>query len=394
MGNIEAVFVSAEKADITNVLHDSEELNGTIKLAENVINEMPSSLMVLNDYLQVVFTNQAMIDLLGISSEEILGKKLGEIINCIHVYECKSGYGTAECCSECGAFKTVLAAHENDAREETDLRITTTEGDSRDYKIWALPYCHNNKDYTVVSLMDIADTKRRQALEHTFLYDMNNTLSIISNYSQLIIEEEKPDKTAYYAEMVNVAAQNLINEIESQRNLTKAENRELPVELSLINSMDILDEITLYFSEYGEWQDRIILIGRHAEEFNICTDRSLLTRVLFNMVKNALEATSDDEKVFLTCMENDGLCVFSVNNPNFMPSSVQFQVFQRSFSTKGTGRGIGTYIMKLFGEKYLNGNVWFTSSEDEGTTFNISMDVNYSDVCNSLSMAEPSLSKH
>lgn len=393
MSNIEAMFTSAERADITNVLRDAEELNGT-KLAENVINEMPSSLMVLNNYLQVVFVNQGLKDLIGTSSDAILGKKMGEIINCVHAYECETGCGTAEICSECGAFKTVLAAHKNNAREETDMRITTTNGDSRDYKIWASLYSHNNKAYTAISLMDTADKKRRQALEHTFLHDVDNTLSVILNYSKMIIDDKKLDKSACYAEMVNAAAKDLKNEIESQRNLIQAESRELPVELSLINSMDILDEITLFFSEYEEWQDRTIMIGKHAEEFNICTDRSLLTRVLVNMTKNALEATSDGGNVFLTCMQKDGLCVFSVNNPNFMPRSTQLQVFQRSFSTKGEGRGTGAYIMKLFGEKYLKGKVWFTSNEEEGTTFNFSMNVDYSDVCNSISMAEPSLSKH
>jgi sensor histidine kinase regulating citrate/malate metabolism len=45
------------------------------------------------------------------------------------------------------------------------------------------------------------------------------------------------------------------------------------------------------------------------------------------------------------------------------------QLFQRSFSTKGTGRGIGTYSMKLFGEKYLEGRVDFESTRENGTTF-------------------------
>jgi signal transduction histidine kinase len=44
-------------------------------------------------------------------------------------------------------------------------------------------------------------------------------------------------------------------------------------------------------------------------------------------------------------------------------------MFQRSFSTKGAGRGLGSYSVKLLSERYLNGKVSFTSSEDEGTTF-------------------------
>ncbi len=44
-------------------------------------------------------------------------------------------------------------------------------------------------------------------------------------------------------------------------------------------------------------------------------------------------------------------------------------MFQRSFTTKGEGRGLGTYSMKLLSERYLNGRVEFTSSPEHGTTF-------------------------
>ncbi|MCX6911436.1 MAG: ATP-binding protein [Verrucomicrobia bacterium] len=52
-----------------------------------------------------------------------------------------------------------------------------------------------------------------------------------------------------------------------------------------------------------------------------------------------------------------------------MPPSVQLQVFNRSFSTKGSGRGLGTYSVKLLTERYLKGKAGFTTSKEGGTTF-------------------------
>ncbi|MGO9255131.1 MAG: hypothetical protein ACLQU1_02335 [Bryobacteraceae bacterium] len=52
-----------------------------------------------------------------------------------------------------------------------------------------------------------------------------------------------------------------------------------------------------------------------------------------------------------------------------MPAKVRLQVFQRSFSTKGMGRGLGTYSIKFLTERYLQGQVSFGSVEGEGTTF-------------------------
>jgi sensor histidine kinase regulating citrate/malate metabolism len=56
-------------------------------------------------------------------------------------------------------------------------------------------------------------------------------------------------------------------------------------------------------------------------------------------------------------------------NPTYMTEETKLQVFQRSFSTKGINRGLGTYSMKLLGERYLKGKVGFTSDEKNGTHF-------------------------
>lgn len=49
------------------------------------------------------------------------------------------------------------------------------------------------------------------------------------------------------------------------------------------------------------------------------------------------------------------------------------QIFQRSFSTKGKGRGIGTYSVRLLSENYLKGNISFVSNEYEGTIFTVEL---------------------
>ena len=54
-----------------------------------------------------------------------------------------------------------------------------------------------------------------------------------------------------------------------------------------------------------------------------------------------------------------------------MPQSTQLQVFNRSFTTKGQGRGLGTYSVRLLTERYLKGSVDFVSKPGTGTTFRV-----------------------
>lgn len=58
---------------------------------------------------------------------------------------------------------------------------------------------------------------------------------------------------------------------------------------------------------------------------------------------------------------------------SFIPRSLQLQIFQRSFSTKGNGRGLGTYSIKFLTEKYLKAKVSFLSNENDGNTFKVDL---------------------
>ena len=158
----------------------------------------------------------------------------------------------------------------------------------------------------------------------------------------------------------------------------EAEKRTLSVDLTnVVTASELVDELVYTFS--CAMPNRRIVKGKDCDDFCLITDQTLLRRVLYNMLKNAIEASSCSEVVSIRHTQKESFGVFSVHNSRFMPRSTQLQVFQRSFSTKGKGRGIGTYSMKLFGEKYLKGKVWFSTTEDKGTTFYISVPLSYED---------------
>ncbi len=100
----------------------------------------------------------------------------------------------------------------------------------------------------------------------------------------------------------------------------------------------------------------------------IDTDKTLLSRIIGNLVKNALEAEKAGAVITISCRKIESGAAFLVLNPGQMPDDSRLQVFQRSFSTKGAGRGLGTYSILLLTEKYLKGKVSFTTGPG-GTEF-------------------------
>jgi signal transduction histidine kinase len=104
------------------------------------------------------------------------------------------------------------------------------------------------------------------------------------------------------------------------------------------------------------------------------TDATLLGRILINLLKNGLEAASEGTAVTATCiLAGSDRIRFSVHNDMFMPDRVRAHIFKRSFTTKGAGRGLGTYSVRLLTEDYLGGRAWFDSTR-EGTTFHVEFD--------------------
>ena len=96
----------------------------------------------------------------------------------------------------------------------------------------------------------------------------------------------------------------------------------------------------------------------------------LVEHVLLNMLKNAAEASKAGKKVAFWTETSERYFTFKIWNENFIPEEIATHIFQHYFSTKqGDGGGIETYSMKLIGEQYLNGRVWFTSTQKEGATF-------------------------
>ncbi|NJO89319.1 MAG: ATP-binding protein [Chloroflexia bacterium] len=112
------------------------------------------------------------------------------------------------------------------------------------------------------------------------------------------------------------------------------------------------------------------------ENIQFNTDPALLIRVLINMVKNAFEAKNQLPEITIGCYHSNGSVAFFVNNHAYIEEQYAKCIFQPMFSTKGTDRGLGTYSIRLIGENYLKGKVWFKTNRDSGTTFTIEVPVN------------------
>ncbi len=376
--NILTKFASAEKLNGEEINKQVEQIKQNTTFKE-ILNSLGIVAVIINEERQIVYSNTSLLEFIKIDNPaSILGKRPGELFNCIHSSEEAGGCGTSESCRFCGAVNAILESEKNGQKVSKECRITALNGNSYsffDLMFTSTPIMIGDDLFKIISISDISEQKRKNVLERIFFHDVLNTAGGLNGFIECLKDYESIEEIKNELNLVSKISSKLIDEIISQRDLLNAENNELTVYNQLIPINSFMQEITAQIEHHIIAEEKSVKTLKTDEDLVIKTDRHLLSRVILNMLKNALEATDKGGIVNFSYNIIGNEIEFYVQNSKKMPREIELQIFQRSFSTKGSNRGIGTYSMKLIGEKYLKGKVYFTTLDEEGTKFFIKIPI-------------------
>lgn len=370
-------FAPPERDSVESIHADFDKFRSFENLLD-ILNGLPYIALILNKERQLVFSNQYLVDLLGAKTlNELLGKRHGELINCVHSTETLAGCGTTKSCRYCGAVKAIMECLNTGKRAQGECRIIAKDeiGQdlSYDFFVSASPFKHSGRDYVILSFNDISNEKRRKILERLFFHDILNTAGGLRGFLEFLNTFPNDKDRDELLRIAKALTEQMIDEILAQRELLAAEREELIPSPQSLEASKLLEEIKHHLEHHPVALEKKIRIAAPEHSVLFIADKVLIKRVLINMAKNALEASNTDQVVTLSYNYDmsQKYIVFEVHNESEMLEAVKAQVFKRSFSTKDDSRGIGTYSMKLLGEKYLKGIVSFSSEREIGTIFRI-----------------------
>lgn len=320
--------------------------------------------LILDGHRQVLAVNTQVSALLGPEDPSPFGRRPGEIFNCIHAEEGPGGCGTSPSCAHCGAVLTLLDCQRTGETVEGECQLSLRrEGrlEGAEFRILTSPLDVGPHRLFAMVLQDLSARKRREALERLFFHDVANLMQGIRGWSELVLDG---GATAPVAATKLIRLMDLLDrELRSHQDMALAETGELKADLRPMRPSEVIAEVRDSLDRHPAAREHALDLDLPVDPL-LLTDRDLLTRVIRNMVVNAMEACPPGSGVRLATSRHGERLRVEVANPGEIPQEIRSRIFLRSFSTKGgTGRGLGTYAMKLFGENVLGGEVGFTSAD-------------------------------
>ena len=350
------------------VVHDSPIVDGLMAVTGGL-------LAVLNDRRQILAVNEGLLHLLGVENPaDVLGLRPGEAINCVHAHDAVEGCGEGPVCMTCGAaIAIVVSLHENRPVERMCAAKVYRAGKYEDmfFKVRASPVHLDGVPHILLFLQECGKEQKRAVLERAFFHDISTIVQGLFGTAELLCRGDASPDMDCPQQIYDLSAR-LVNEIAIQKRLIGMDAVDYAPTLRPVRVAEVLDELRRMYTNHPAAADRMVAVESPAIHVAAMTDHSLLVRALSNLILNALEATQPGGTVRVGCRAVGPHVELSVWNPGMIPDEVAGRIFQRNFSTKSTlGRGVGTYVSKLFIEAYAGGTVDFVTSAAEGTRFRI-----------------------
>jgi len=215
------------------------------------------------------------------------------------------------------------------------------------------------------SIIDTTQENRTRLLERAFLHDLVNAAGSIQMLTDLLTGGTSRQERAEYIKLLQVSINRLLSEIYHEKMMLDSTDS-MP-----FNVREILTSLAEYYRNQHFGRNCCVEIDEEAvEPTALLGDQTVLVRVLDNMLRNAVEATSQGGVVTLGCRQVGGELEFWVHNPGTISENVRAKIFHPSIKVNERDRDLENQESKLLSE-LSGGTVAVSSDQEFGTTYSI-----------------------
>jgi two-component system nitrogen regulation sensor histidine kinase NtrY len=238
---------------------------------------------------------------------------------------------------------------------------------------------YNKKvDELAVSTELLARSERESAwqeMARQVAHEINNPLTPMKlsiQYLQRIKEKDSEHFDDYF----NRVSRTLVEQIDALSLIASsfADFARMPtIRDELINLEEKIGEVVLLFENMNNIS--VSFVTSFEGSIKVIADKDQLGRAIINLIQNGIQAIPRDMKGILKVglyKDKEWAFISVTDNGGGIPAELQDKLFEPSFTTKSSGMGLGLAISKRIIENF-NGEIWFESDRETGTTFYVKL---------------------
>jgi PAS domain S-box-containing protein len=209
-------------------------------------------------------------------------------------------------------------------------------------------------------------------------HQLRTPLAAINTYSHMLsagyVGELNDDQSSFMKIILSAVAR--MNElISTLLNITRIEAGSITVEAVPTQVRTIVEELFVEFKPQADEKKIELSLNCKKKIPIIQCDTLLVKEIYSNLLSNAIKYTPEGGSVDVELTLRGSDVVFCATDTGYgIPVSAQPLIFTKFFradnilKTEASGTGLGLYLIKVLAEN-LNGEVWFKSKENKGSSF-------------------------
>lgn len=380
----EAVGNLAILRDVTDRMKAEDEIIKSQEEMEAIVENIGDGVFVLDNERKITMFNKEAERISGWKRGEVIGKEFDKFLKFVIEGTDKDCCGFIHACFESGKPKKFTNHAELILKDGE--RIATGQSVS--------PLRNQERKITgcVVVFRDISKEREIDKMKTEFVsvasHQLRTPLSGVKWISELLLRGKAgklSPKQEEYVRDIYSSNDRLIGLVGDLLDVSHIETgRKFNIVKRKTSTCNIIDEVVKEKKE--RFKQKQIKFVRKCGEGEKClmisVDGAKIKQVFANLLDNAIKFAPEKGRIELGCKANQKEIVFQIkDNGVGIPKRQQQRVFEKFFRADNVstldvgGTGLGLYIAKAIVEAH-DGDIWFESKENKGTTFYVSIPLN------------------
>ena len=362
----EGTFYPDIICDITERKAAEEGLHHAYQETETILASLPSSILIVNEALEVIFANTVAHQHFDSGDSSIMGRSIFDVVP----VQPNQWHRLA---------KNLKASGPNHGRTEHHGEFETGQR-AYQYRLFLTAMDSGGEVQSVMVITDVTEQKQLQeqliqaeklsslgTLVSGMAHEINNPIHGILSMAELILEETNPDKIKEYAQDIVSYSQHVGMVVRDFACYARPASRDREAEVDLNERLLATMKMVRRSPEFGH----VEVVTEFEPLPKLRARRSEIDQVFINLISNAAQTMAGQGRLTLTShREGDWITAGVADTGAGIPKAHLNRIFDPFFTTKdpGKGTGLGLTIVNKIVTKY-GGTITVESEDGQGSRF-------------------------